>query len=182
MSKTISADLPQKTSVSIARRRRYQIPVFFLIWLTGALSPFYLPTWPLPTSFDWTRKSAVPQYKKCRAPLPALIGYSPPHRDRPQIIAASTSLDSFLSERTSRSDIDSLSIAVVTPAGTVFERGYGTLKANETDPQKKGTVDSAAIYRIASVTKMFTVLETLILRERGALSWCVVVLFSSFLC
>ncbi|KAF8203101.1 beta-lactamase/transpeptidase-like protein, partial [Pholiota molesta] len=32
-------------------------------------------------------------------------------------------------------------------------------------------VNRDSIYRIASISKMFTVLETLILRERGALNW-----------
>ncbi|KAJ7246323.1 beta-lactamase/transpeptidase-like protein [Mycena haematopus] len=73
--------------------------------------------------------------------------------------------------RTAASDIDSLSIAVVTPNGPIFEHGYGVLRANETDPEKRGSVTRDSIYRIASITKMFAVLETLILRERGALNW-----------
>lgn len=87
---------------------------------------------------------------------------------------SSKKLDAFLSERASHPDIDSLSIAVVTPYGTIFERGYGVLKANETVSQKP--VSRNSIYRIASITKMFTVLETLILRERGVLNlWVLLV-------
>ncbi|KAJ7897057.1 beta-lactamase/transpeptidase-like protein [Mycena olivaceomarginata] len=97
----------------------------------------------------------------CSAPLPTLFASHPPRPDAPRLQEAAASLHEFLSIRTAASDIDSLSIAVVTPAGPIFEHGYG----------KRGSVTRDSIYRIASITKMFTVLETLILRERGALSW-----------
>ncbi|KAJ7751289.1 beta-lactamase/transpeptidase-like protein [Mycena maculata] len=107
----------------------------------------------------------------CRAPLPTLLASHPPGPDAPGIKAASTSLDEFLSIRTAESDIDSLSIAVVTPDGPIFQRGYGVLRANESDAQNRGAITRDSIYRIASITKMFTVLDTLILRERGVLNW-----------
>ncbi|RXW19165.1 hypothetical protein EST38_g6691 [Candolleomyces aberdarensis] len=81
---------------------------------------------------------------------------------------AAESLRKHFSARTSQADIDSLAIAVVTPAGVVFEEGYGILKANDTSG-KQYLVDENSIYRIASVTKVFTVFETLLLRERGLL-------------
>lgn len=109
----------------------------------------------------------------CSAPLPTLFASHPPRPDAPRLQEAAASLHEFLSIRTAASDIDSLSIAVVTPAGPIFEHGYGVLRANETSPEKRGSVTRDSIYRIASITKMFTVLETLILRERGALSWSV---------
>lgn len=80
-------------------------------------------------------------------------------------------IDKYLSDRASQADIDSISVALVTPAGTLWQGGYGVLRANETGDAEKGTVDGDSIYRIASISKAFTVLETLILRERGALSW-----------
>ncbi|KAF8973666.1 beta-lactamase/transpeptidase-like protein [Flammula alnicola] len=87
------------------------------------------------------------------------------------IVKASKDLDKYLSSRASKSDIDSIAVAVVTPAGSIFEAGYGVLKANETDAEHAQPVDRDSIYRIASISKMFTVLETLILRERGVLNW-----------
>ncbi|KAF7347662.1 Beta-lactamase domain-containing protein [Mycena venus] len=107
----------------------------------------------------------------CRAPLPTLLASRPPGPDAPGLKEAADSLHEFLSIRTTASDIDSLSISIVTPAGPIFERGYGILRANESDPEKQGSVTRDSIYRIASITKMFTVLETLILRERGVLNW-----------
>ncbi|KAJ7925981.1 beta-lactamase/transpeptidase-like protein [Mycena leptocephala] len=106
----------------------------------------------------------------CSAPLPTLLASHPPGPNAPGFKEAADSLHQFLSMRTAASDIDSLSIAVVTPDGPIFERGYGILRANESDPENFGSVTRDSIYRIASITKMFTVLETLILRERGILN------------
>ncbi|KAJ7631169.1 beta-lactamase/transpeptidase-like protein [Roridomyces roridus] len=107
----------------------------------------------------------------CRAPLPTLFATHPPEPDSPGFEDAALALDALLSARTAASDIDSLSIAVVGPNGPIFERGYGVLRANESETQNSGSVTRDSIYRIASITKMFTTLETLILRERGALNW-----------
>jgi CubicO group peptidase (beta-lactamase class C family) len=71
--------------------------------------------------------------------------------------------------------LDSLAFAVITPAGPIFERGYGVLRANDTSA-KQYPVDKPSIYRIASISKMFSVFETLLLRERGALELCVLIL------
>ncbi|KAL1664547.1 beta-lactamase/transpeptidase-like protein [Schizophyllum commune] len=107
----------------------------------------------------------------CKVPLPNLLAYDPPTGQEALLQEASLLLDGYFAHRAAYPDIDSLAVAVVTPSGTVFERAYGTLRANETEPDKYGAVDSDSIYRIASITKMFTVLETLILRERGVLNW-----------
>lgn len=112
----------------------------------------------------------------CHAPAPNLFAYHPPRLSNERIVKASKDLDKYLSDRASKSDIDSISVSVVTAAGPIFEGGYGTLKANETDtnPDDVRPVDRDSIYRIASISKMFTVLETLILRERGVLNWWVI--------
>ncbi|CAA7265929.1 unnamed protein product [Cyclocybe aegerita] len=107
----------------------------------------------------------------CKAPNPNIFGYHPLRASNEAIAKAAHSLDNYLSQRASKPDIDSISIAVVSAAGTLFEGGYGTLRANETDEENQRPVDRDSIYRIASITKMFTVLETLILRETGALNW-----------
>lgn len=75
--------------------------------------------------------------------------------------------DSF-STRFTKGDIDNLSIAVVTSDGPVFERNSCVIRGNEfTSPP----TPSHASYRIASVAKLFAVLEGHILAERGVLSW-----------
>lgn len=112
----------------------------------------------------------------CPAPPPNLLSHNPvqPGNVTPPIQAVLDSLHRHLLLETfnRKDDIDSLAIAVVTPAGPIFERGYGILKANDTSG-KQYPVDRHSIYRIASISKLFAVFETLLLRERGALDLCV---------
>ncbi|KAF8587756.1 beta-lactamase/transpeptidase-like protein [Ramaria rubella] len=64
-------------------------------------------------------------------------------------------------------DLDSVAVALVSSNDTILEVFHGPLRANETDgPQ----IDRNSIYRIASISKLFTALETFILREKGALN------------
>ncbi|KAF5342267.1 hypothetical protein D9611_001309 [Ephemerocybe angulata] len=106
----------------------------------------------------------------CPVPLPNLLSHRAvgPDSVTPRIQKALDSLDGYLKKRTTADDLDSLSIAVVTPAGPIFTRGYGLLKANDTS--SKAVPDKDSIYRLGSISKMFTVFETLLLREKGALS------------
>ncbi|KAG8896802.1 hypothetical protein FRB99_008644 [Tulasnella sp. 403] len=107
----------------------------------------------------------------CWPPLPPVTRFVPPSHSDPEFVLASAALDASLSIRTALDDIDSLAISIVTPTGVVFERTYGALKANETSPEKRGRPDGNTLYRIASISKMFAVLELLILRDRGVLNW-----------
>ena len=107
----------------------------------------------------------------CPAPKPNIFGYHPPRPSNELLMKAAKGLDDWLAKTVSQNDIDSLSIAVVTPAGPIFEKGYGVLRANETEAEGPKPVDRESIYRIASISKMFAVLETLILRQRGVLNW-----------
>ena len=106
----------------------------------------------------------------CPAPKPNVFGYHPPRPSNDQIVKATKSLDDWLTKTITQNPIDSLSIAVVTAAGPLFEKGYGVLRANES-VEEQNPVERNSVYRIASISKMFTVLETLILRERGILNW-----------
>jgi CubicO group peptidase (beta-lactamase class C family) len=109
--------------------------------------------------------------KICQAPTPNLFAYSPPRPSNDLIAKASKDVDKYLLNRASKPDVDSIAVSIVTAAGPLFEAGYGILKANETDMEETHPVNRDSIYRIASISKMFTVLETLILRGRGALNW-----------
>ena len=67
--------------------------------------------------------------------------------------------------------MDSLAVAVVTPAGPIYEAFRGPIRANESSwPGRGADVDGDSIFRIASVSKLFASLEALILRDRGALN------------
>lgn len=67
--------------------------------------------------------------------------------------------------------IDGLVVAIVTGQEAIYDTAMGPLKANETSPERRSTVDKHSIFRIASGSKLFATLETLILREKGALQW-----------
>ncbi|KAJ7781723.1 beta-lactamase/transpeptidase-like protein [Mycena maculata] len=105
----------------------------------------------------------------CRPFLPPLFVHSPPHIDDPLIKAASLRTGQFLESRFSKKDIDSLSVAVVSSNGVLFEANYGVMRGNESGTSPATTSDS--MYRIASVSKLFTVLEGHILAEKGVISW-----------
>ncbi|KZV92302.1 beta-lactamase/transpeptidase-like protein, partial [Exidia glandulosa HHB12029] len=61
--------------------------------------------------------------------------------------------------------------AVVTADGALYEATYGSLRANESDPALRGTVDRNSVYRLASISKLFAAYETYVLRDRGKLHW-----------
>lgn len=123
-----------------------------------------------PVSSLWDHEFTTSGYA-CPSPPPNLFAYHPPRPTNDLLLKASKNLDRYLSKRVSKPDIDSIAISVVTINGPVFESGYGVLRANESNSEVTYPVDRDSIYRIASITKMFTVLETLILRERGSLNW-----------
>jgi CubicO group peptidase (beta-lactamase class C family) len=142
-----------------------------VLYAAGVLSTLALVN--LSSSFS-TLPSHLPASKSgfgtCRPPQPPLLAHYPPLPHSRSLAQASSELDRYLSSRAAKDDIDSISIAVITPNGPIFERSYGVLKANESGITSE-PVDKDSIYRIASITKMFTVLETLVLRERGVLNW-----------
>ena len=123
-----------------------------------------------PVSSLWNHGFTTFRYE-CPSPPPNLFAYHPPRPTNDLIVKASKNLDKYLSKRASKPDIDSIAISIVTVNGPIFESGYGVLRANESNSEVTHPVDRDSIYRIASITKMFTVLETLILRERGSLNW-----------
>ncbi|KAF8807818.1 beta-lactamase/transpeptidase-like protein [Phlegmacium glaucopus] len=135
------------------------------------------------SQFSFSLRSTSPSVQTstkntCHPPPLNLLAYHPPSANDKDTLKAAQRLDQVLAKRVSKSNsgiqVDGLSVAVITSHGPIFERGYGVLRANETGhtgKEQQRPVDRNSIFRIASITKMFTVLETLILRERGALDW-----------
>ncbi|KAM5544672.1 hypothetical protein V8D89_001570 [Ganoderma adspersum] len=105
----------------------------------------------------------------CRPFLPNLFVETPPTTRHSSVEAAAKTADKFFTERFSNGDIDSLSIAVVTSDGVLFEKNWGLTRGNESATSPPTTSHSQ--YRIASVSKLFTALEGLILEEKGIISW-----------
>ncbi|KAI9060772.1 beta-lactamase/transpeptidase-like protein [Trametes sanguinea] len=104
----------------------------------------------------------------CRPFLPNVFEQAPPSPDHPAIRKGIKAVDEFFTNRFSEGDIDSLSVAVVTSAGALYEKNFGTTRGNETNGPP---TTSHSQYRLASVSKLFTVLEGLVLEQKGALSW-----------
>lgn len=104
---------------------------------------------------------------QCHPPLPTLLSSNPPTIDNQAISSATARLDAYLSTIANRTDVESLVVAVGTSAGPLWSKGYGVARANESS---SGSPDLDTIYRIASVSKMFTALETMLLRDQRALS------------
>lgn len=105
----------------------------------------------------------------CRPFLPNLFVDTPPALDNAHIAAAAQKLDAHLTARFAQGDLDALSVAVVTSAGSVLERNYGVINGNASSDRRP--LHSHAQYRVASVSKLILVLEAWILQERGVLSW-----------
>jgi hypothetical protein len=149
--------------------------ILFTIWLLGFASSSYLTKKSLienPASAPSVIVSNAAGFE-CRPPVLGLLS-DPIIAERVRTGLSrniSAVLEPFLSSRAEETDIDSLSFAVTGPYDSLFEFTYGSLRANETDHSKRGTVTRDSIYRIASISKMFAVLHTLVLRERGWLDW-----------
>ncbi|KAJ7503110.1 beta-lactamase/transpeptidase-like protein [Mycena galericulata] len=145
------------------------VPVLpaILFGLLSVATGLYFSSWTLvllPTG-----RGSETETFNCRPFLPNIFTENPPSSDYPSIRGASRQLGQFLSGRFSKGNIDSLSVAVVSANGVLFEGNYGVVRGNESESSPPTTSDS--MYRIASVTKLFNVLEGHILAERGALSW-----------
>ncbi|TBU57475.1 beta-lactamase/transpeptidase-like protein [Dichomitus squalens] len=104
----------------------------------------------------------------CRPFLPNLFVETPPSPGLPVIRGATKALNDYFTSKFAQGGIDSLSAAVVTSNTVLYEKNFGVLRANETNSPP---TTSHASYRIASISKLFTVLEGFILEQRGIISW-----------
>ncbi len=73
-------------------------------------------------------------------------------------------LDAFIQHEVETKNLPALSIALVDDQKVVWARGYGFA-----DPQAKTPATSDTVYRVGSVSKLFTDLAVMQLVERGAL-------------
>ncbi|KAI5116363.1 hypothetical protein M0805_001373 [Coniferiporia weirii] len=121
-------------------------------------------------SFHIPHQSTREDELRCRTPLPQFLAKHHPSADHPVLREAARNFDRDLEDWFNKSDVDSIAIAVVSSGGSVYEGFRGALRANETDETERGTVDRDSIYRLASISKLFTSLETLILRDKGVVN------------
>lgn len=138
-------------------------------WFTGILTVSLHPK--NNTFWSWPGSPTPQKPYICHPPLPAVLRSLTTPPTGPQFLTAARTLDAALTLRAALPDMDSISLAVVTPSGPIFSKTYGALRANETDPRKRGKPDEDSLYRIASISKIFNVYEMMILREKGLLNW-----------
>lgn len=126
---------------------------------------------PIRSGIPSTRSLSPPPstFHGCHAPLPSFLATNAPSGTEAPLRQAFRQLDSSLQRYFHRGGIDGLSVAVVASEGSLYEGFWGTQRANESDVGQNTTVNRHSIYRIASISKLFTALETLILRDRGVL-------------
>lgn len=139
--------------------------------LSIVIGAHYSGIWTFPTHRDQTLSATDIAKLECHPFLPPLFAETPPAPNNPLIVEANQKLDDFLLSRFSKGDIDSLSVTVVSSDGPLYEKNFGVLRTNETESRK---TDSHSMYRIASVTKLFTMIEALILEQKGVLSLYVI--------
>lgn len=156
-----------------------QVPAVVFGVLSVAMGAYYSGYhWTLPLALQALTTRDAPENLNCRPFLPRIFAENPPSADHSSIMAASQQLDQFLSNRFSVGDIDSLSVAVVSADGLIFEGNYGVVRGNESESSPPTTSDS--MYRLASVSKLFNVLEGHILAEKSVISWQVQILVRKF--
>lgn len=120
--------------------------------------------------FESQVHSSIPEPWDCRPFLPDLFADTPPSTAHPAIHAGIAAMHQYFASRFSAGDIDSLSVAVVTAEGSIYENNFGVTRGNETGSPP---TTSHSMYRIASTGKLFPVLEGLILEQKGLISWYV---------
>lgn len=126
-------------------------------------------TSPPPSALPPSSSSPQPIFHECRAPLPPFLATQAPSGAEAPLREAIDQLEYALQCQFDQGGIDSLSVAVVGSEGSLYEGFWGRRRANESDGWHNATVDRNSIYRIASISKLFTALETLILRDSGLL-------------
>ncbi|TFY61928.1 hypothetical protein EVJ58_g4192 [Rhodofomes roseus] len=117
----------------------------------------------------------TPESLNCYPFLPDLFQDTPPSTAHPLMQEASAKVDAYLRDRfqSGAGDIESISVAVVTSQGAIYENNLGKLRNSGSDVDRASSppTSSHAMYRMASVSKLFEAVEAHALRQKGALSW-----------
>ncbi len=96
--------------------------------------------------------------------IPLLAGTEVELRERPEVADALEVLDMWIEQQVAHRNLPGLSIAIVFDQEIVWAKGYGY-----SDLEKKIPATPATVYRIGSVTKLFTSTAILQLRDQGKL-------------
>ncbi|KAK6527466.1 hypothetical protein TWF694_004455 [Orbilia ellipsospora] len=108
------------------------------------------------------------QWKCIPPPPPYLVADSRIH-SHPVVLAALADIEISLRAKSLFSK-DAFSVSVVHASkGKIFDFHSGRIRTNESAEDSPASVDGDSIFRIASITKLFTVLEALILGNQARL-------------
>ncbi len=98
------------------------------------------------------------------ASIPVLVGAGVPLREQPQFTDAITVFDLWVEQHIDNRGVPGLSIAVVYDQEIVWSKGYGY-----SDLETKTPATPLTVYRIGSITKLFTSTAILQMRDQGKL-------------
>ena len=96
--------------------------------------------------------------------IPMLVQAEVKLREQPQVADAITVLDMWIEQQVAHHSLPGLSIAIVFDQEIVWAKGYGY-----SDLEKKIPATPSTVYRLGSVTKLFTSTAILHLRDQGKL-------------
>ncbi|HEY2902528.1 MAG TPA: serine hydrolase domain-containing protein [Polyangia bacterium] len=97
-------------------------------------------------------------------PPAAVAGFADPER-RAKLAATFPALEKYFAEQQSLNQLPSLAVGVIIDGGLAYEKGFGVR-----DLDGKHPADADTVYRIGSITKTFTGLAMLRLRDQGKLA------------
>ena len=162
--------MPFSTQLNVLSHTGWQRK-HFALFRTATLAYLLAFSAAKPSTSDPRDATSFEDDPSCHPPLPNLLAHYPPKANDSSLAAIFDTVDAYLQKIVAVNSTDSVSVSIVTSGGPLYEKGFGIARANETDSSKRLRPDGRSIYRVASVSKLFTTLETHILRERGALNW-----------
>lgn len=118
-------------------------------------------------AFSRLKKEELPD--SVRPELPPLTTL--PSAQDPSVQHASRQLDARIKKLYAGGLVESITVVVATADGPIFSNGYGVRNPKESDPEKREDVDENTIYRISSLTKLFTTIKLWMLKEKGVIAW-----------
>ncbi len=147
------------------------VAVAFLFVACSGSAPRVQPPAPSPSAPQATSApAAVPAVTPAASTLSAItvadwpgFGFADPAR-RQKLEAALPGLDKLVADEMQRQGLPGIALGVVIDGDLVWAKGFGVVS-----PATKTVPDADTVYRIGSITKSFTGLALLSLRDEGAL-------------
>ncbi|KAK6542430.1 hypothetical protein TWF694_006386 [Orbilia ellipsospora] len=114
--------------------------------------------------------NGAPSPWKCIPPPPQFLLKDSRIASHPGVIAALSDIKSLMEANAKTNPNDAVSVSIVHASkGKIFDFHSGRIRTNESATASPARVDGDSIYRIASISKMFVALETLVLGKQARL-------------